>query len=137
MTQSEKALTGLGAIDGRLHLSARDVAALTPLADEWFSRGVDERRFAAVLTLGLPGDINHPAAFLRRRLNDKMPASRPVEAAASAPQPRRYECPGCDRPVASEGPCKACGVKEVTSVETGSRDWREMARQFGVGALSA
>lgn len=137
MTRSGKALAGLAAIDGRLHLTARDVAELTPLADEWFTRGADERRFAAVLTLALPETISHPAAFLRRRLTDKMPASRPAVAAVGAPRALRHECPGCDRPVASEGLCKACDVKDATPVETGTRDWRQMARQFGVGALTA
>lgn len=130
MTESEKALAGLAAIDGRLHLTAADVVALTPLADEWFARGADERQFAAVLTLALPETINRPAAFLRRRLTDKMPAVRPVVAAVTAPQARPYECPGCDRPVASEGPCRACIVNGSTSVEDGPRfDWRQLAKQ--------
>lgn len=137
MTQTEKALAGLAAIDGRLHLTAADVASLTPLADEWFARGADERRFAAVLTLGLPETINHPAAFLRRRLTDKMPAARPSVAAVTAPQAARHLCPECERPKASEGLCADCSVKDATPVEPGSRDWRQMARQFGVGALAA
>jgi hypothetical protein len=137
MTRSEKALAGLAEIDGRLHLSAAEVVSLTPLADEWFDRGADERRFAAVLTLALPESISHPAAFLRRRLNDKMPSVRPVEAPQAAPQVRRHECPECDRPVVSEGRCAGCRVNETTSVETDTRDWRQMARQFGVGALTA
>jgi DNA-binding MarR family transcriptional regulator len=136
MTESEKALAGLAAIDGRLHLTAADVAALTPLADEWFARGADGRQFAAVLTLALPETINRPAAFLRRRLTDKMPAARPVVAAVTAPQAARHLCPECERPKASEGLCADCGVKEATPVETGSRNWRQMAQQFGVGALT-
>jgi hypothetical protein len=137
MTRSEKALAGLAAIDGRLHLTAGDVAALTPLADEWFARGADERRFAAVLTLALPEAISYPAAFLRRRLTDKMPAARPAEASVKPSQPLRYECPDCDRPVASEGPCRACGVNGTTTPEPAPRfDWREIGRQFGADAFA-
>jgi hypothetical protein len=140
MTESEKALAGLAAIDSRLHLTARDVSDLAPLADEWFARGADARQFAAALTLALPETISHPAAFLRRRLTDKMPAARPSVAPVAASQPLRHECPECDRPVASEGPCRDCGVNATTSFEPDSRDsrnWRQMARQFGMGALAA
>lgn len=138
MTQTEKALAALAGIDGRLHLTAADVTSLTPLADEWFARGTDERRFAAVLTLGLPETISHPAAFLRRRLTDKMPAPRPTVGPVAPPQPRKYECPDCDRPTASEGPCKDCAVDYAPPAESGPRfDWRQMAREFGVGALAA
>ena len=137
MTRSEKALAGLAAIDARLHLAARDVASLTPIADLWFERGVDERRFAAVLTLDLPDTVKHPAAFLKRRLLDKMPAERAALPPVTPSQPLRYECPDCDRPVASEGPCKACSVLDAPPAVAARRnDWRQLGRQFGADAFA-
>ena len=137
-TRSGKALAGLAAIDSRLHLTADDVTRLTPLADEWFARGVDERRFAAVLTLGLPEAISHPAAFLRRRLFDKMPAVPAVGAPHAPSQPRKHECPGCDRAVASEGLCKACSALDDTkpTVSGPRTDWRQLGRQFGADSFA-
>lgn len=139
MTRSQKALGELAAVDDRLLLSAREVASLTEIADLWFERGVDERRFTAVLTLDLPQTVKHPAAFLKRRLLDKLPPERPSVAPVTPSQPCRYECPDCDRPVPSEGPCKACSPLDAAPAEvsTPRNDWRQLARQFGPGALTA
>ena len=139
MTRSQKALAELAAVDDRLLLSAREVASLTEIADLWFERGVDERRFTAVLTLDLPQTVKHPAAFLKRRLLDRLPPERPSVAPVTPPQPRRYECPDCDRPVVSEGPCKACRPLDASPAEAAAprNDWRQLARQFGPGALTA
>jgi DNA-binding MarR family transcriptional regulator len=141
ISRSENLLAALGRDEPKLHLGARDIRALSPLVDEWFSLGADERRVTAVLTLGLPERINHPAGLLRKRLVEKMPM-RPLEAPAAPPEAPRLRCPVCERikaPHASAGLCEHCRAAAPAPapapVTSGSPSWRDLAREFGIGAL--
>ncbi|MFD9168471.1 hypothetical protein EES47_08190 [Streptomyces sp. ADI98-12] len=73
-TPGYRALARLARTEPRLTLSAAECGALAPLADQWFERGVRLDHFTLALTSGLPqGPIHSPAAFVRSRLEKKMP----------------------------------------------------------------
>ncbi|MER5780665.1 MarR family transcriptional regulator [Streptomyces mobaraensis] len=83
-TPAYRALALLGARDPRLTLSAADCSALEPLAAEWLARQVSREQLLAALSNGLPQQIHNPAAFLRKRLETKMP---PIPFRPSLPLP--------------------------------------------------
>ncbi|MDX5570994.1 hypothetical protein PYK79_57510, partial [Streptomyces sp. ID05-04B] len=101
-------LAALGRTAPVLSLSAADCAQLTPLAEEWFARGATEETLLAALTAGLPTPVHSPAALLRRRLTDKLPAEPP----APRPPRRMLECAECRVPGRPEalpgGVCRGC-----------------------------
>ncbi|KAB7847676.1 hypothetical protein [Streptomyces mobaraensis] len=65
-------------------LSAADCSALEPLAAEWLARQVSREQLLAALSSGLPPQVHNPAAFLRKRLETKMP---PIPFRLSLPLP--------------------------------------------------
>ncbi|MET8881112.1 MarR family transcriptional regulator [Streptomyces rubiginosohelvolus] len=112
------ALAELGRKDIRLALSADDCAALEPHAAEWLARGVTTDYLIAALTAGLPGQVDCPPRFVRRRLTDKIPPQLPTATAnpspsTGTPAPRLLvECTDCGRPGPPEalpdGLCRPC-----------------------------
>ncbi|MGW6651773.1 hypothetical protein AMK23_20605 [Streptomyces sp. CB02130] len=111
------ALAELGRKDIRLALSADDCAALEPQAAEWLARGVTTDYLTAALTAGLPGQVDCPPRFVRRRLTDKIPPQLPTAPSPSpsvgTPAPRLLmECTDCGRPGQPEalpdGLCRPC-----------------------------
>ncbi|WP_406095339.1 hypothetical protein [Streptomyces sp. NBC_01013] len=75
-------LAGLGRREPRLQLSEGECVALEELAQEWLVRGVGREQVSQALVSGLPASVHSAGAFLRTRLENKMP---PV------PQPRKSE----------------------------------------------
>ncbi|MEV5376972.1 hypothetical protein AB0L26_13510 [Streptomyces nondiastaticus] len=110
-SQAYEALALAGRMDPRMTLSAKDCAALEPLAEEWLARGSTPADVARELTAGLPPEVHHGAALARRRLQDKLPPERPAQ-----PPPGRtlriLECTVCRLPGRPEalpgGLCRDC-----------------------------
>ncbi|MFJ7490032.1 MarR family transcriptional regulator [Streptomyces sp. NPDC097727] len=110
------ALAQLGRIEPRLALSASDCTVLTPLAAQWFTRGVDTDYLTRALTSGLPAQVDSPIGFVRHRLNDKIPPVLPTTRTPATPgTPVRrlmVECTECGTPGPSEalpdGLCPSC-----------------------------
>ncbi|MGW9343468.1 hypothetical protein ACWGR3_18065 [Streptomyces albidoflavus] len=106
-TPGYRALARLAHVEPRLTLSAAECDALAPLADQWLQRRVRPEHLTLALTSGLPqGPIHSPAAFLRSRLEKKMPPlpadSAPASAEETAAQPGRVTrvimlCATCDQ----------------------------------------
>ncbi|KLJ03182.1 hypothetical protein ABZ114_24415 [Streptomyces albidoflavus] len=106
-TPGYRALARLAHAEPRLTLSAAECDALAPLADQWLQRRVRPEHLTLALTSGLPqGPIHSPAAFLRSRLEKKMPPlpadSAPASAEETAAQPGRVTrvimlCTTCDQ----------------------------------------
>lgn len=103
-------LAALGKASPALQLSARDCARLEPQVSEWFERGAAEAEIVSALTQGLPVQVYSPAAFVGRRLLDKLPPARiaPVREVVL----RTLECGECRAPGSPEamrgGVCGAC-----------------------------
>ncbi|MFI9205304.1 hypothetical protein [Streptomyces sp. NPDC053048] len=75
-TEAARLLSRLGAIDSRLKLSARQAAALAPLAAEWLRRGATVAEFTDAMVQGLPPRVYSAAKLVGDRLQRKMPAPR-------------------------------------------------------------
>ncbi|MGW1198748.1 hypothetical protein ACWD4B_23360 [Streptomyces sp. NPDC002536] len=107
-TAAYTALAALGRTDARMTLSAKECAALEPLAAEWLARGVPAAHLVQVLTDRLPSPVHAPGALARKRLTDKMP---PEPEPVAAPL-RIMECTGCRVPGPPEalpgGLCRTC-----------------------------
>jgi hypothetical protein len=91
--------------DPRLSMGAAEVAALAPLAGEWLRRDASESSFRAALTAGLPDVVHSAAAFLRNRLERKMPTERKPSA---VPRAERHRCIDCKAPLEGPGRCREC-----------------------------
>ncbi|WP_344020236.1 hypothetical protein [Streptomyces luteireticuli] len=105
-------LASLGRTEPRLTLSAADCAALAPLVEKWFERGVSDAEFVRILASGLPsGGVHHAGGFVRRRLVDKLPPEV-VEPPARRRPLMLIECMVCRDPGTAEsipgGICSAC-----------------------------
>ncbi|WP_329541571.1 MarR family transcriptional regulator [Streptomyces sp. NBC_01358] len=111
------ALTQLGTADKRLGLSDDDCRALEELAAEWFARGADADYLVHTLTAGLPGTVDSPRGFVKKRLVTKVPPQRPASPTPVPPgttTPRlMVECTDCGAPGKAEafrdglcGPCR-------------------------------
>ncbi|MEV0007216.1 MarR family transcriptional regulator [Streptomyces sp. NPDC051840] len=118
------ALAGLGRVDSRLTLSAKDCEVLEGLAAAWFECGVDAGYLTRALTAGLPAQVGSPVGLVRRRLTDKLPARLPRPAVAAPDAPVRamlVECADCGRPGPPEalpdGLCRACRQAAAEAVE--------------------
>ncbi|MEU4151758.1 hypothetical protein [Streptomyces sp. NPDC026659] len=100
-------LAALGRRNPSLSLSEADCKALAPLLTEWFARDATDDAVLRALTDGLPPQIHHPAALLRRRLVDKLPPE-PVRR----PPSRMLVCGECGVPGTPEalpgGLCRNC-----------------------------
>ncbi|MFI2673772.1 hypothetical protein ACWHAO_30590 [Streptomyces albidoflavus] len=106
-TPGYRALARLAHTEPRLTLSAAECDALAPLADQWLQRRVRPEHLTLALTSGLPqGPIHSPAAFLRSRLEKKMPPlpadSAPATDEETAAQPGQVTrvimlCTTCDQ----------------------------------------
>ncbi|MGF0165938.1 hypothetical protein ACQRET_18150 [Streptomyces koyangensis] len=106
-TPGYRALARLAHTEPRLTLSAAECDALAPLADQWLQRRVRPEHLTLALTSGLPqGPIHSPAAFLRSRLEKKMPPlpadSAPATDQETAAQPGQVTrvimvCTTCDQ----------------------------------------
>ncbi|WP_372409513.1 hypothetical protein [Streptomyces luteireticuli] len=109
-SRAYRLLATLGRTEPRLTLSAADCAALAPLAEPWFERGVGDDEFVRTLTCGLPPEgVHHAAGFVRRRLTDKIP---PEKIAAPSRPHLLLECVVCRDPGTTEalpgGICRPC-----------------------------
>jgi hypothetical protein len=109
-------LAAVGRRNPAVSLSAADCRALEPLAAEWFARGATELDILRALTEGLPTPVHHPAAFIRRRLTDKLP---PEPTRVLRAPMRIMECGTCGVPGRPEalfdgecGPCRGEGEPE-------------------------
>ncbi|MGW0853812.1 hypothetical protein [Streptomyces sp. NPDC002690] len=78
-------LAALGARDPRLQLSDGECVELEPLVGEWLDRGVGPDRIAHALAAGLPASVHSAVAFLRKRLENKMPPTQQPGPHASHP----------------------------------------------------
>lgn len=114
------ALARLGRIDARLALSANDCEVLEERAAEWLARGVSTDYLIHALTSGLPGTVDVPRGFVRRRLDDRRPPRLPAP-----PTPVRHtlmECTRCGVPGHPEdlpdGLCRACRRPAPGGVDT-------------------
>ncbi|NEC64405.1 hypothetical protein G3I41_07075 [Streptomyces sp. SID9727] len=100
-------LAALGRKAPVLSLSHHDCVALEPQTSEWLSRGATETDILRALTAGLPDRIHHPAAFVAKRLQTKLPPAR-------EPRPvlRTLECSECRAPGTADalpgGKCRPC-----------------------------
>ncbi|MEU9205208.1 hypothetical protein [Streptomyces sp. NPDC048332] len=109
-TRSFILLAALGETAPRLTLSEPNCVTLEPQVSEWFERGATEAEIMSALTQGLPAEIYSPAAFVARRLLDKLPPARiaPVRQVVL----RTLECGECRAPGSPEamrgGICGAC-----------------------------
>lgn len=109
-------LAAVGRRNPAVSLSAADCRALESLAAEWFARGASELDILRALTEGLPTPVHHPAAFIRRRLTDKLP---PEPTHVPRVPMRIMECGTCGVPGRPEalfdgecGPCRGEGEPE-------------------------
>ncbi|GAA2238376.1 hypothetical protein GCM10010430_19260 [Kitasatospora cystarginea] len=108
--EAARLLCGLGARDRRLRLGLSEALELAPLACEWLARDGGQRGLQEALLTGLPDRVHAPVAFLRTRLERKMPAP---PAPVPLP-PARQECRRCQAPVpgvpgvAGVGVCGSC-----------------------------
>lgn len=113
-------LAALGRTAPTLTLSERDCVTLEPRLSAWFERGATEAEVLSALTQGLPAKVYSPAAFVARRLLDKLPPARivPVRQVVL----RTLECRECRAPGSPEamrgGVCGACRG-ELGSVPSG------------------
>ena len=98
-------LCGLTSRDARLRIGLPEALALAPLVTRWLDCDRSTDRLRDALLSGLPDRIHAPEAFLRTRLERKMPAP-----AAPAPPPRAlHECTHCAAPVPRAGArCGRC-----------------------------
>lgn len=78
-------LAALGARDPRLQLSGDECFELEPLVGEWLDRGVGRDRITHALASGLPTSVHSAVAFLRTRLENKMPPTQQPGPHASHP----------------------------------------------------
>ncbi|NEC09245.1 hypothetical protein [Streptomyces sp. SID7909] len=103
-------LAALGRQAPVLSLSHRECVALEPQASEWLRRGATEPEVLRALTTGLPDVIHHPAAFVAKRLQTKLPPAR-----EPLPVLRTLECSECRAPGTPEalpgGKCRPCAGK--------------------------
>jgi hypothetical protein len=104
-------LAALGGTAPALALSKADCTALAPLVGLWLARGATPDRIRLALAVRLPPVVHHPAAFVRKRLEAKLPAARSPRTPDPAPA-LRAECAGCGAPglptAFVEGRCRAC-----------------------------
>ncbi|MCC2278878.1 hypothetical protein LKL35_26120 [Streptomyces sp. ET3-23] len=75
-SEAARLLSRLGALDSRLKLSARQAAALAPLAAEWLRRGVTVAELTDAMVQGLPPRVYSAAKLVGDRLRRKMPRPR-------------------------------------------------------------
>ncbi|MFC8452699.1 hypothetical protein [Kitasatospora sp. NPDC057223] len=100
-----KLLCGLTAQDTRLRIGLPEALALAPLVTRWLAHDRSTDRLRDALLTGLPDRIHAPEAFLRTRLERKMPAP----AAPAAPPRTLHECTHCAGPVPRPGTrCARC-----------------------------
>ncbi|RPK48462.1 hypothetical protein EES39_09930 [Streptomyces sp. ADI92-24] len=100
-------LAGLGGREPRLQLSEGECVALEPLVQEWLARGVGREQVGQVLVAGLPASVHSAGAFLRTRLENKMP---PV------PQPKKNKFREVEETiVAALEMCAFCDEDESTT----------------------
>ncbi|MEU2247502.1 hypothetical protein, partial [Streptomyces sp. NPDC019224] len=103
-------LAALGRKAPALSLSHRDCVALEPQVGEWLNRGATEPEILQALTSGLPDHVHHAAAFVAKRLQDKLPPAREPRTVL-----RTLECSECRAPGPAEalpgGKCRNCQGK--------------------------
>ncbi|WP_344028504.1 hypothetical protein [Streptomyces luteireticuli] len=103
-------LASLGLADPRMTLSAADCAALAPLVEPWFERGVTDGEFVRIMTAGLPPEVLYAAGFTRRRLREKLPPEVREHTAPRWPH-MLLECVVCRAPGTAEAlPAGICGA---------------------------
>jgi hypothetical protein len=131
-------LASLRQVDPHLVLGSRDVARLAPLAAEWLARGVSVAGLRHALTAGLPVPLKAPAALLRYRLQEKMPAHEVDELPVNL-----ATCTDCERPfrvITGEERCAGCRTAAPsTAPEPARPGWRErlgLAGPLGSAAIS-
>ncbi|MCX4963721.1 hypothetical protein OHA98_02580 [Streptomyces sp. NBC_00654] len=99
-------LAALGGQEPRLQLSDGECVALEHLVDEWFVRGLGREQITRALVAGLPASVHSAGAFLRTRLENKMP---PV------PQPARTENGHREEILGALMMCAFCDEDETTT----------------------
>lgn len=106
-SESYSVLAELGGREPRLQLSEGECVALEPLVKEWLGRGVGREQVSQVLVAGLPASVHSAGAFLRTRLENKMP---PV------PQPKKNKFREVEETiVAALEMCAFCDEDESTT----------------------
>ncbi|MCX4676113.1 hypothetical protein OG413_12490 [Streptomyces sp. NBC_01433] len=75
-SEAYSVLAGLGGQESRLQLSDGECVALEHLVDEWLARGLGREQVTRSLVSGLPASVHSAGAFLRTRLENKMPPHR-------------------------------------------------------------
>ncbi|GAA3014028.1 hypothetical protein Sfulv_27860 [Streptomyces fulvorobeus] len=97
-------LAGLGRKEPRLQLSDGECVVLEHLVDEWMARGAGREQVTHALVAGLPASVHSAGAFLRTRLENKMPP---------APQPAGNVQQ--EEIVGAEMMCAFCDEDETTT----------------------
>ncbi|MEW1692542.1 hypothetical protein ACIQOF_36850 [Streptomyces sp. NPDC091265] len=103
-SESYTVLAGLGRREPRLQLSEDECVSLEPLVREWLARGVGREQASQMLVAGLPASVHSAGAFLRTRLENKMPP---------APRPKKNEVH--EEIVAALEMCAFCDEDESTA----------------------
>lgn len=88
-------LAALGRTEPRLQLSEAECGQLEALAAEWLARGMSPGRAARTLADRLPTVVHHAAAFVRQRLENKMPP-KPKKAFVPQELDAVMMCAFCD-----------------------------------------
>lgn len=88
-------LAALGRTEPRLQLSEAECGQLEALAAEWLARGMSPGRAARTLADRLPPAVHHAAAFVRQRLENKMPP-KPKKAFVPQELDAVMMCAFCD-----------------------------------------
>ncbi|MBT2450488.1 hypothetical protein J7F03_26110 [Streptomyces sp. ISL-43] len=95
-TTAYRVLAKLKDTDPAAVLSAAECASLAPLATAWLESGVDVCQLTYALTNGLPKPLRHPAALIRKRLEEKMPPKRSIEPEPETVEQAMLMCMYCD-----------------------------------------
>ncbi|MFF7632569.1 hypothetical protein ACFZB9_05375 [Kitasatospora sp. NPDC008050] len=101
----------------QLRIGEAEARTLAPLVTRWLERDCTVPDLARALCSRLPAPVHSPVAFLRSRLERKLPpASPPPEA---PPAPRYAECALCHDPVPRPGICRPCAGLAAPPVTVG------------------
>jgi hypothetical protein len=122
-------LRRITATEPRLPLGLTEALTLAPLVAQWRTRDPREEHLRQALTTGLPDHVAVPTAFLRNRLQRKMP---PAPQPPPPPRPR-HECHHCAVPLPQPGTCRPCAglpplIPQPDPHATAERNRRGLAR---------
>lgn len=101
----------------QLRIGEAEARVLAPLVIPWLERGSTVTDLARALCCKLPAPVHSPVAFLRSRLERKLPPAAPPPE--PPPAPRYAECARCHDPVPCPGICRSCAGLGARPVAVG------------------